>query len=116
MIEGSVLIGRHCKIGDGTRIIDSCIDNYTEVSEDAEIENSAVMDRVIIGEKAEVKDSIVGRHVTVHSTGKKRTKIGNTSVIADDVVVAEGCVLERTKVYPHQYVRGEFTKQTLMPA
>ena len=114
-IEGSVLIGRHCKIGDGARIIDSCIDNYTEVGEGAEIENSAVMDRVIIGEKAEIRESIVGRHVTVRSTGKKRTKIGDASVIADDVVVAEGCILEGTKVYPHQYVRGEFMKQTLMP-
>jgi NDP-sugar pyrophosphorylase family protein len=114
-ITGSVLIGRHCKIGDGVRIVNSCIDNYTQVGKNVEIENSAVMDRVIVGDKAEIKESIIGRHVTIHSTAKKPTKIGSTSVIADDVIVAEGCILEGTKIYPHQYVRGEFTNQTLMP-
>jgi NDP-sugar pyrophosphorylase family protein len=114
-IEGSVLIGRHCKIADGVRIVNSCIDNYTQIGRNVEIENSAVMDRVIVGNEAEIKESIVGRHVTVQSTAKKPTKIGSTTVIADDVIIAEGCVLEGTKIYPHQYVRGEFTNQTLMP-
>jgi len=114
-IEGSVLIGRHCKIADGVRILDSCIDNYTQVGKNVEINNSAIMDRVIIGEDSEIKESIVGRHVTIQSTAKKPTKINSTTVVADDVVISEGCLLERTKVYPHQYVRGQFTNQTLMP-
>jgi len=113
-VEGSVLIGRHCKISDGVRIANSCIDNYTQIGEDVVIENSAVMDRAIFGEKAEIRDSIVGRHVTVCSSLKKRTKINSVSVVADDVTIAEGCKLTATKIYPHQYVRGEFTKQTLM--
>jgi len=74
-VEGAVLIGRHCKIGDGVRIVSSCIDNYTKIGTGVTIENSAVMDRVIIGEKAEIENSIVGRHVTVLSSPKKRTKI-----------------------------------------
>jgi NDP-sugar pyrophosphorylase family protein len=114
-IEGSVLIGRHCKIADGVRIVNSCIDNYTQVGKNVDIENSAVMDRVIVGDNAEVKESIIGRHVTVQSTSKKPTKIDSITVIADDVVIAEGCMLEGTKIYPHQYVRGQFTNQTLMP-
>jgi len=114
-IEGSVLIGRHCKIADGVRIVNSCIDNYTQIGKNVEIRNSAIMDRGIVGDNAEVKESIIGRHVTVQSTAKKPTKIDSTTVIADDVVIAEGCVLEGTKIYPHQYVRGEFTNQTLMP-
>ena len=115
-IEGAVLIGRHCQISDGVRIANSCIDNYTKVGRDVTIENSAVMDRVIIGEKAEVKESIIGRHVTVLSSPKKKTKIDSVSVIADDVTITEGCQLKATKVYPHQYVRGEFANQTLMPS
>ena len=67
-IKGAVLIGRHCQIEDGARIVNSCIDNFTRVGKDATIENSAVMDRAIIGEKAEVIDSIIGRHVTVRSS------------------------------------------------
>jgi len=114
-VEGSVLIGRHCKISDGVRIVNSCIDNYTQIGEDVVIENSAVMDRAIIEEKAEIKESIIGRHVTILSSPRKQTKIDSVSVIADDVTIAEGCKLTATKIYPHQYVRGEFTSQTLMP-
>ncbi len=114
-VEGSVLIGRHCEIGDGARIVNSCIDNYTRIGKNAIIENSAIMDRAIIDEKAEIKESIIGRHVTIRSSSRKPTRIGSISVIADDVVIEEGCVLTATKIYPHQYVRREFTKQTLIP-
>ncbi|HVP92395.1 MAG TPA: NDP-sugar synthase, partial [Acidobacteriota bacterium] len=114
-IEGAVLIGRHCKISDGTRIVNSCIDNYTQIGKDVLIENSAVMDRVIIEEKAEIKESIIGRHVTVLSSPRKPAKVDAISVVADDVTIAEGCRLTATKIYPHQYVRGEFQDQTLMP-
>jgi len=113
-VEGSVLIGRHCKISDGVRIVDSCIDNYTALGKNVEVENSAVMDRVIIGDKAQIKESIVGRHVTISSSSRRPTKIDSLSVVADDVIVEEGCTLTATKVYPHQYVRGEFKNQTLM--
>jgi NDP-sugar pyrophosphorylase family protein len=113
-VEGSVLIGRHCKIADGVRIVNSCIDNYTAVGRNVEIENSAVMDRVIIGDKAQIKESIIGRHVTISSNSRKSTKIDTVSVVADDVIVENGCTLSATKVYPHQYVRGEFKNQTLM--
>jgi len=114
-VEGAVLIGRHCQINDGVRIVNSCVDNYTKIGKGVVIENSAVMDRVIIEEKAEIKESIVGRHVTVLSSSKKQTKIDAVSVVADDVTIAEGCNLTATKIYPHQFVRGEFTNQILMP-
>jgi NDP-sugar pyrophosphorylase family protein len=74
------------------------------------------MDRVIIGEGTKIEDSIVGRHVTVYSNMKRQTRIDSVSVIADDVTLAAGCKLTATKIYPHQYVRGDFTNQTLMPS
>jgi NDP-sugar pyrophosphorylase family protein len=113
-IEGAVLIGRHCNIGDGARIVNSCIDNYTRIGKGATIENSAILDRTIVGEKAEILDSIIGRHTTILSSGRKQTKINSVSVIADDVIIEEGCILAETKIYPHQHVRGEFQTQTLM--
>ena len=114
-VEGAVLIGRHCEIGDGVRIVNSCIDNYTKIGNGAEIEESAIMDRVIIGDKAQIKESIVGRHVKIASNSRKPTKIDSVSTIADDVAIEEGCILSATKIYPHQYVRGVFKNQTLMP-
>jgi NDP-sugar pyrophosphorylase family protein len=113
-LEGTVLIGRHCQIEDGVRIVNSCIDNFTRIDKDATIENSAILDRVIIGEKAQVSDSIIGRHTTVLSSSRKQTKISAVSVVADDVTIEEGCMLTASKIYPHQRVRGELQNQTLM--
>jgi NDP-sugar pyrophosphorylase family protein len=113
-IGGAVLIGRHCQIDDGAKIVNSCIDNYTRVGKDVTIENSAILDRTIIGENAEILDSIIGRHATILSSCRKQTKINSVSVVADDVTIEEGCILSATKIYPHQRVRGEFQNQTLM--
>ncbi len=113
-IEGAVLIGRHCQIDDGVRIVNSCIDNFTRIAKGAIIENSAVLDRVIIGEKADIRDSIIGRHTTILSSGSKQTKINSISVVADDVTIEKGCSLTETRIYPHQRVRGEFKRQILM--
>jgi NDP-sugar pyrophosphorylase family protein len=115
-IEGAVLIGRHCQIDDGARIVNSCIDNYTKIGKNAVIENSSVMDRTIIGEEAEVLDSIIGRHATVRSSQRKPTRISAVSVVGDDVSIDEGSILAAAKIYPHQNVRGEFQNQTLMPS
>ena len=114
ILEGAVLIGRHCQIEDGARIVNSCIDNFTRIGKNAVVANSAVMDRAIIGENAEVYDSIIGRHVVVNSSCHKPTKITAVSVIADDVTLDEGCSLTTTKVYPHQHIRGEFQNQTII--
>ena len=113
-IEGAVLIGRHCQIEDGARIVNSCIDDFTRIGKNAVVANSAVMDRVIIGENAEIYDSIIGRHVVVNSNCHKPTKIVAVSVIADDVILEEGCSLTATKIYPHQTIRGEFQNQTII--
>jgi NDP-sugar pyrophosphorylase family protein len=113
-IEGAVLIGRHCEIDDDVKIVDSCIDNFTRIGKGAIIENSAIMDRATIGEHAEIRDSIIGRHTKVMSSNRQPTKITNTSVVADDVIIAEGSILVASKIYPHQNVRGDFHNQTLI--
>lgn len=114
-VEGSVLIGRHCKIDDNVRIVDSCIDNYTRIKSNVTIVNSAIMDRVTISEGAEIENSIIGRHVNVNSSLEHPTRISGTSVIADDVLIEAGSILESAKVYPHQKVKGEFKNQIIMP-
>ncbi len=113
-LEGAVLIGRHCEIDDGARIVDSCIDNFTRIGKNALVVNSSIMDRVIVGEHAEVYDSIVGRHVVIHSSQRCQTKISGVSVIADDVTLEEGCSIVASKIYPHQTIRGEFQNQTII--
>ena len=114
-LEGSVLIGRHCQIGDGTIIRDSCLDNFCIIGENAIIERSAILDRVLIGDGTMVQDSIIGRHVSVKSSQSHPTWILGVSVIGDDVVIGEACVLTETKVYPHKVIQDgqRLANQTL---
>lgn len=114
-LEGAVLIGRHCEIGDNVRITDSCIGNYTRIGKGVSIERSAIMDRVVVGEKAGIKDSIIGRHVTLNSTEKTPTIVKAVSVIADDVTVMKGSSLSASKVYPHLLVKGKYVGKTVAP-
>ncbi len=108
-LKGAVMIGRHCQIGDGSHIVDSCIDNYTIVGANATIENSAIMDRVFVGDSAHVAQSIIGRHATVNSTSSKPTKIEKVTTIADDVTIAAGSRLSASKIYPHlQIAEGSY--------
>jgi len=113
-LEGSVLIGRHCEVSDGARIVDSCIDNYTRIGRNVTIAGSAVMDRVIIGDDAEIRDSIIGRHSIIKSSSADATRILQTSVIADDTTIDAGCQLTDTKVYPHTHVpKQNLRKKTI---
>jgi len=110
-LEGSVLIGRHCRVEDGATIANSCIDNYSTVGRNTIIENSAVMDRAIIGDGATIRNSIIGRHVAVNSTLEKPTVVEGLSVISDDASLSPGCRLYQTKVYPHLSLpEGRFEK------
>ncbi|MEM2924350.1 MAG: NDP-sugar synthase [Methanocellales archaeon] len=100
-IEGPVLIGRHCQIGDGVTIKSSCIDNFTIIGDGCYIEKAAILDRARIGEYAEIQESIIGRHSIVKSSKAKPTKIKAISVLGDDVIVEEGCEIIASKIYPH---------------
>jgi NDP-sugar pyrophosphorylase family protein len=115
-IQGAVLIGRHCQIEDGARIINSCIDNYVKIGKNTTVENSAILDMTIIGENAEVQNSIIGRHTIIRSNKREKTKICKVSVVADDVTIEEGSCLDATKIYPHQHAKGNFQNQTLLTA
>ena len=103
-LEGSVLIGRHCQIEDGTIIRDSCVDNFCILGRDVTIERSAIMDRVVIEDGATIQDSIVGRHVRVGSSKKSPTWITGLSTVGDDVDIDVGATLVATRVNPHRKV------------
>ena len=102
--EGSVLIGRHCQVGDGAIIRDSSIDHFCVVGRNVVIERSAIMDRAVIGEGASIQDSIVGRHVRIASTAQNPTWVMGLSVLGDDVEIGEGASLASTRVNPHRTV------------
>ena len=100
LVEGSVLIGRHCHISDGAIIVNSCIDNYTRIGPNVIIEKSAVMDRSTIDENCEIRRSIIGRHTTIG----RSSKILDMSIVSDDITINEHCLLKGTSVYPHSQI------------
>jgi Nucleoside-diphosphate-sugar pyrophosphorylase involved in lipopolysaccharide biosynthesis/translation initiation factor 2B, gamma/epsilon subunits (eIF-2Bgamma/eIF-2Bepsilon) len=105
-LEGSVLIGRHCQIEEGTMIENSSVDNFTIIGKHVRIVNSAIMDRTIIGDYAVIEDSIIGRYVEIRSSKSRPVRIVG-SVIADDVVIEEGTELINSKIYPHKHINAE---------
>ena len=110
-LEGSVVIGRHCQIEDGSTIRDSCVDNFCILGRDVTVERSAIMDRVEIEDGAIIQDSIVGRHVRVSSSMAKPTWITGLSVVGDDVDIGKGATLVSTKVNPHRKVAEDASIQ-----
>jgi len=108
--EGMVLMGRHCSVGDGVEVVDSCVDNFTVVGDNTKIINSAVLDRVRIGKNVEILESIVGRHSNIEIS----TKIVS-SVIGDNVSINENCIIIGTKIYPHLRIplNRKYINQTL---
>ncbi|MEN2999368.1 MAG: NDP-sugar synthase [Acidilobaceae archaeon] len=99
--ENDVLLGRHIRIGDGSRIDSSVIDNYTVIDDNVTVRGSVIMDRCYVGSRALVENSIVGRHSKVGSGAK----VVN-SYIGDDVTVEEGAQLYDCKVWPHRVVKS----------
>ncbi|MCW1310105.1 MAG: NDP-sugar synthase, partial [Candidatus Nanoarchaeia archaeon] len=100
IINGSALIGRHCRIGDGTKITDSNIDNYCIIGRNVQVENAAIMDSSSVGDSSKIKESIIGRNVVIESSDKKPTEIDKVSVIGNDVKIGEGCRIISTRIYP----------------
>ena len=99
-LDGAILIGRHTRIGDYSKISNSNVDNFCILGEHINVERSAIMDAAKIGDCARVSDSILGRKVIVESTRENPTCIESTSVIGNAVRIREGCRLTRTKVNP----------------
>ncbi len=97
-LDGAVLMGRHPRIGDYSRISDSNVDNFCILGEHVNVERSAIMDAAKIGAYAHVSDSILGRKVVVESTRENPARIESTSVIGNAVHIGKGCKLIRTKV------------------
>jgi NDP-sugar pyrophosphorylase family protein len=74
-VEGTVLIGRRCEVGDGTHIANSCIDNFTKVGRDVLKKNPQSW-MAHHKDGAGIKDSIIGGRVTINSSFKKQRGFG----------------------------------------
>jgi NDP-sugar pyrophosphorylase family protein len=99
-LHGSVLMGRHTRIGDFSKIQDSNVDNFCILGEHVNLERSAVMDGAKVGDYAFISDSILGRKVIVESSRINPTSVTSNSVIGSCVRIRKGCKLIATMVNP----------------
>jgi NDP-sugar pyrophosphorylase family protein len=99
-LEGSVLIGRHTRLGDYSTISDSCIDNFCIINENSYINKSAIMDGCRIGAHTHIRNSIIGRQVIIESSHEHPSLVERNSVIGSMCHIKEGCRLLGTRVNP----------------
>jgi NDP-sugar pyrophosphorylase family protein len=100
LISGATLVGRHTRVGDNSKIVDSNIDNFCILGEHVDVEGSAIMDAAKIGDHARISNSILGRKVVVESSRSNPTCVESTSVIGNNVRIGPGCRIVRTRINP----------------
>lgn len=99
-LEGAVLVGRHTRIGDYSKISDSCVDNFCILEDHVFIDRSGVMDGCRVGSYSHIMDSIIGRKTVIDSSHEHPTYIESNSVLGNTVTIKGGCRLIKTRVAP----------------
>lgn len=85
-VEGTVIIGRDCKIGDGVKLSYCSVGDQTIIEPNVTIQKSNIMDGWYIGKGSEVRYSMLGRGGTVgESSIIEETYLGNDSSIGNKV-------------------------------
>ncbi|NUN68276.1 MAG: NTP transferase domain-containing protein [Bacteroidetes bacterium] len=82
-IQGTVLVGRNCRIGRNVRIIKSVIGNDCVIEDGAVIRNSVIWSDTKIGKGAELTSCVVAKWCT----------IGDHAVISDNVYISDKCLI-----------------------
>ena len=105
-LEGSVVVGRDCRVESGARIVNSVIGDNTVIEEGAAIIDSVLWSDLRIGRGASLQENIVGN----------ATEICEGAHLGEGVVVSDHCRIGRNssvranvKVWPHKEVDDEAT-------
>jgi len=82
-IQGTVLIGRNCRVGAHVKIIRSVIGDDCVIEEGAVIRDSIIWEKSRIGGRAELSSCVLG----------KQSEIGEFARIDDNVFIGDRCVI-----------------------
>lgn len=91
-LQGTVLIGKNCRIGKNAKIFKSVIGNDCVIEDGAVIRNSVVWSDTKIGKGAELNSCVVA----------KWCSIGDYAIISDNVYISDKCVIgKESKLAPN---------------
>jgi mannose-1-phosphate guanylyltransferase/phosphomannomutase len=82
-LQGTVLIGKNCRIGKNAKIIKSVIGNDCVIDDGAVIRNSVIWADTKVGKGAELTSCVVA----------KWCSIGDYAVISDNVYISDKCII-----------------------
>ncbi len=105
-LEGTVVIGDNCSVGQDARIVNSIIGSGTVVEQGATIIDSVLWDGVKVGRLAVMQEAVVS----------SSSEIGQGAHLAEGVIVSDHCLIGRgatvkanVKIWPRKTVEDEAT-------
>jgi mannose-1-phosphate guanylyltransferase / phosphomannomutase len=123
-VEGTVILGDNCLIGDNVKIINSVIGDGCSIYGGSIIRNSVLWDNVQVGMNAEISndvignDCIVGQNATISDNVfiGPRCTIGNHSKLMPNIklwpekIVEDGAVLTKSLVWEDKWLKELFSE------
>jgi len=99
--SGTVMLGHHCRVGDGARLDNSIIGSRVVIGEKAQISDTTIWSDSTIGALASLSGAILTSRVQVGREGS----VMDRALVSDDAVVGAGATIRANcKIWPAKVV------------
>lgn len=114
VIGPNVTIGAGVKIGAGARVRDAVLFSRTEIKPNACVINSILCPQVKVGNWARIEGSEVAINEYESRVIKDGVKVPRTTILAQDVVVADEIHVQNSVVLPHKDIKSDVKNEIVM--
>ncbi len=99
--EGSVVVGRNCRIAPSAQISRTVIGDGCVIGDEVRIHNCVLWDNVTVGDRVEATNSVIASRAIL----RHGARIGDSVFIGDEVVVGENAELQSNiKIWPRKAI------------